>query len=137
MIVLLSTFKAFFFSGQRQLRWAAGTLLTLLVSSWVISFVIAMKYNYVARVEEPFALFEQLYDKPWLRIGPYLVGMATGYFLYKTDCTISVSRKMALLGWCVSILTLFGLVYGIGRGGLRIPASALYVSNHKKIVKGL
>lgn len=115
-------------SGQKQLRWAAGSILALLIGSWVISFVIAMKYNYVARVEEPFALFDQLYDKPWLRIGPYLVGMGTGYFLFKTECKVAISRKTALLGWTLSVLCLLCLVYGMGKNGLVVPASAFYVS---------
>lgn len=41
-----------------------------------------MKWEYVARVEEPFALFDQMYDKPWLRIGPYLIGNGLFYIHY-------------------------------------------------------
>lgn len=87
-----------------------------------------MKYNYVARVEEPFALFDELYDKPWLRIGPYLVGMITGYFLFKKDCKIHMNIFGVIFGWIVSLLCLGSLVYGLGREGLVVPASAFYVS---------
>lgn len=87
-----------------------------------------MKYNYVARVEEPFALFDQLYDKPWLRIGPYLVGMICGYFLYRKNCALHMNPLIVTVGWILSLLCLGSLVYGLGREGLVIPTSAFYVS---------
>lgn len=87
-----------------------------------------MKYNYVARVEEPFALFDQLYDKPWLRIGPYLVGMIVGYLLFKKDCKIHMNAFVVIVGWILSLACLGSLVYGLGRDGLVVPASAFYVS---------
>lgn len=88
-----------------------------------------MKYNYVARVEEPFALFDQLYDKPWLRIGPYLVGMITGYLMFKKDCRIRMNPLVVIVGWILSLACLGSLVYGLGRDGLVVPASAFYVSS--------
>lgn len=93
-----------------------------------------MKYNYVARVEEPFALFDQLYDKPWLRIGPYLVGMIAGYFLYRVNCCLRMNPFVVTLGWVLSLSCLASLVYGLGREGLVVPASAFYVSKKISIV---
>lgn len=87
-----------------------------------------MKYDYVARVEEPFTLFDQLYDKPWLRIGPYLIGMMVGYYLFKVDSKIKLRLSVVVLGWVLSLACLAVLVYGLGRKGLVVPASALYVS---------
>ena len=42
------------------------------------------------RIQEPFALFDELYDKPWLRAGPYFVGIITGYILFKTNCKLKL-----------------------------------------------
>lgn len=86
-----------------------------------------MKWQYVARVEQPFALFDQLYDKPWLRIGPYLIGMLAGYLLFRLDCKLSISPLLVALGWIFSLFCLGFLVYGLGRTGLVVPASAFYV----------
>lgn len=86
-----------------------------------------MQYNYVARVEEPFALFDQLYDKPWSRIGPYLIGMCTGYILFRYDKR-NIPWFGVILGWLASISCLTGLVYGLGNDGLVLPLSAIYVS---------
>ena len=43
------------------------------------------------RIQKPFAQFDMLYDKPWTRVGPYLVGMATGWMLCRTKCTLKMS----------------------------------------------
>lgn len=60
------------------MKYAGISILVILVASWVSTFVVAVKFNYIARVQEPFALFDELYDKPWMRIGPYLIGMIIG-----------------------------------------------------------
>ena len=36
--------------------------------------------------------FADIYDKPWARIGPYVVGFLTGYILYKTECKIRIPK---------------------------------------------
>lgn len=99
----------------------------LLLSSWVTSFVIAMEWDYFARVETPFALFDQLYDKPWLRIGPYFIGMMVGYLLYRVDCKIIIPKFTVIGFWLLSLTCLGFLVYGLGSKGLKIPLSAFYV----------
>ncbi|KAJ8919186.1 hypothetical protein NQ315_012174 [Exocentrus adspersus] len=114
--------------GSKQVKFAAAAIGILMVSSWIISFIIAMKWEYVARVEEPFALFDELYDKPWLRIGPYLIGIIAGYMLFRVDCKISMSPIIVTVGWIASLACLASLVYGLGREGLFVPASAFYAA---------
>ncbi|CAH1976900.1 unnamed protein product [Acanthoscelides obtectus] len=114
--------------GPSHLKFASIACGTLMLTSWITTFVIAMKYDYVIRVEEPFALFDQLYDKPWLRIGPYLVGISMGYLLFKKDCKIAMPPIIAVIGWSLSLACLASLVYGVGRKGLTTPTSAFYGS---------
>lgn len=71
------------FRSAKHLKYAGISVVVILVASWVSTFVIAMKFNYIARVQEPFALFDELYDKPWMRIGPYLIGMIIGVSNFK------------------------------------------------------
>lgn len=114
--------------GNNHLKFAATALGLFMVTSWIITFLIAMRFDYTVRVEEPFALFDQLYDKPWMRIGPYFIGMMTGYFLFKVDGTVQIRIPMVIIGWILSLGCLTSLVYGVGRQGLQIPISAIYVS---------
>lgn len=43
-------------------------------------------------IDDPLALFDKIYDKPWTRFGPYLIGMIVGWILFKTDCKISMKK---------------------------------------------
>lgn len=42
--------------------------------------------------DDPLALFDKIYDKPWTRLGPYLVGMIVGWILFKTNCKIKFTK---------------------------------------------
>ncbi|GJQ82042.1 hypothetical protein Trydic_g6918 [Trypoxylus dichotomus] len=119
---------AFAVRNNYYFKWAAASVVVFLVISWITTFVIAMQYNYVARVEEPFALFDQLYDKPWMRIGPYLVGMATGYMLFRINSKIKLPCYLIISGWILAIATVLSLVYGLGKGELTTPLSAIYAA---------
>lgn len=118
----------YIFRGPRLFKLASFTIIVFLVSSWITTFTIAMQYNYQARIEEPFALFDQLYDKPWMRVGPYLVGMITGWLLFKLDCKMKINKIVAITCWIGCIAIFISLVYGLGRDGLTVPLSAFYVS---------
>lgn len=41
-------------------------------------------------IDDPLALFDKIYDKPWTRLGPYFVGMAVGWLLFKTECKMKM-----------------------------------------------
>lgn len=75
----------------RHFKFSATTILIIMVSAWCTTAFISYTNQYEARVQEPFALFDELYDKPWTRIGPYIVGMCSGWLLYRTNCKISMS----------------------------------------------
>lgn len=45
-----------------------------LLASWVMSISLSLHFNYVHKVAEPFESFDVLYDKPWQRVGPYIMG---------------------------------------------------------------
>ena len=36
--------------------------------------------------------FGSIYQRPYFRMGPYLVGMVTGYILYKTDFKFKMNK---------------------------------------------
>lgn len=65
-------------------------LFCILVSSWCTTAYIAYTHQLQIKVQEPFILFDELYDKPWTRIGPYIVGMCAGWFLAEKRCKISI-----------------------------------------------
>ncbi|XP_025833291.1 nose resistant to fluoxetine protein 6 [Agrilus planipennis] len=114
--------------GGKYFKFAATTVVIFLLLSWATTFLVAMQYKYVARIEEPFALFDQLYDKPWLRVGPYIVGMMTGYFVFNLKGKLEVHKVLVPLLWLLSVGCLLFLVYCVGNDGMKIPESAFYAA---------
>lgn len=55
---------------------AAVTIIaTFLLTSWIVSALISLNFNYTHKVAEPLESFGFLYEKPWTRLGPYVMGM--------------------------------------------------------------
>lgn len=48
--------------------------------SWIVSALISLKYNYTHKVANPLESLGYLYEKPWTRLGPYVMGT---YFAIK------------------------------------------------------
>lgn len=53
-----------------------------------------------------------LYIPPWTRIGPYIVGILTGYVLYKYDLKVRLNRIVVFLGWCCATAVALAIFYG-------------------------
>ncbi|PNF31216.1 hypothetical protein B7P43_G14861 [Cryptotermes secundus] len=112
-------------------RVAAVLTIIFLISSWFTTAFIAYNNRHNPSVDDPLALFDKIYDKPWTRLGPYLVGMIVGWILYKTDCKLKMSKVAVALGWMLCIGCLTALVYGLYDTHLdRIPAAAYSSLSH-------
>ncbi|XP_076160264.1 nose resistant to fluoxetine protein 6 [Ptiloglossa arizonensis] len=112
----------------KYLKGIAVAVLFLIVSSWFTTFLVAYSNDYVARIQEPFALFDELYDKPWLRAGPYFVGIITGYILFKTNCKLKLPLVARTIGWLLSTAVMFSVVYGLYPGNLTVTVSSVYAA---------
>ncbi|XP_066586806.1 nose resistant to fluoxetine protein 6-like isoform X2 [Prorops nasuta] len=112
----------------RYLKFVVITVLMIIVSSWFTTFSIAYSNDYIARIQEPFALFDELYDKPWLRAGPYFVGTITGYFLFRTKCKLRLPMIAQSVGWLLSAGAMTSLVYGLYPSNLTVTVSSVYAS---------
>lgn len=78
--------------ATNHFKFAAFSVVTLLISSWLTTGYIALINNHMPTSDDPLALFDKIYDKPWTRLGPYLIGMTVGYYLFKTDCKVKMSK---------------------------------------------
>ncbi|PNF32655.1 hypothetical protein B7P43_G15059 [Cryptotermes secundus] len=113
-------------ASVRYFRAVAAVWAVFLVSSWCTTGIISYQYQYVARIQEPFAQFDTLYDKPWTRVGPYLIGMATGWLLHRTNCAFKIPTTVVISGWTLALLCMFSLVYGLLHVQLGMLTSAAY-----------
>ncbi|XP_044594751.1 nose resistant to fluoxetine protein 6-like isoform X2 [Cotesia glomerata] len=107
---------------------AAGALISFLIISMVINCIISSTYAYTTMLDQLWNLMDVVYSPPWMRIGPYLIGIVAGYILTKLKGKLILKRKILCLFWIIgsmcNILTLFGL-YG---RHLSIATTAIYVA---------
>ncbi|KAI8429706.1 hypothetical protein MSG28_000273 [Choristoneura fumiferana] len=109
-------------------KFAVGSLCLVMVSSWATTMYISVSSQYKARIQEPFEMFDGLYDKPWSRIGPYFVGMIVGWYLHKTKCQVKMPYWLVAVGWPVSLAIIGSLIFGMVDGYFEVWPTAFYVS---------
>ncbi|KAH8332042.1 hypothetical protein KR067_010559, partial [Drosophila pandora] len=114
--------------GVRHFKLSAITTLVFLVLSWITTAVIAFTNNHRPNTDDPLALFDKIYDKPWTRLGPYLIGMAVGWILFRTNCKIRLPKLTVATAWTLAMLNLFVLVFGLYRADLSQFTAAAYSS---------
>ncbi|XP_012232421.1 nose resistant to fluoxetine protein 6 isoform X2 [Linepithema humile] len=114
--------------ATNHFKIAAFALVSLLISSWATTGYIALVNNHMPSSDDPLALFDKIYDKPWTRLGPYLIGMSVGYFLFKTDCKVKMSKTTVVVGWLLSAACLLSLLYGLYEAELAPVTAAAYSS---------
>ncbi|KAK3766954.1 hypothetical protein RRG08_059823 [Elysia crispata] len=96
-----------------------GVILPLLLTlgSAIAAGVLSSEYDLQANFDllrpSDGDYFDVYYVKPYCRIGPYLVGMITGYILYRTDCKVYMSKVVVCLGWAVAWAVGLAVVYGL------------------------
>ncbi|XP_075228179.1 O-acyltransferase like protein-like [Lycorma delicatula] len=120
-VILLITSLSYF-------NVAAGLISVLFVAGWGITAAISLSHQHIPNVKEPFAHYDELYDKPWARIGPYLVGICTGWLLFYVKCSIRISKLCLWLGWSVTGAVMLGVMYGLHYIQLNAVSSAIYIA---------
>ncbi|CAB3383084.1 Hypothetical predicted protein [Cloeon dipterum] len=119
---------ALLFIYLRRPRVAVSLAGVLLLASWAVTGTISYSLKHQPSIEQPFEVFDDLYDKPWTRFGPYLVGMGIGWFLSETNGAVKMSRIVVCVGWTLALSTNFGLVHALYGRLLGTAASAAYVA---------
>nr|XP_022323723.1 nose resistant to fluoxetine protein 6-like [Crassostrea virginica] len=81
--------------------------------------------------------FNKYYIKPWCRMGPYIIGILSGYLLYKTKSKLRINRVLNLLIWAVTAtsacLVLYGLYDSMDGNPLSTGVSALYNATNRTV----
>ncbi|XP_067118600.1 nose resistant to fluoxetine protein 6-like [Centruroides vittatus] len=71
--------------------------------------------------------FDDIYDKPYCRIGPYLIGIATGYALHKMNyCKSLLNKTVLAIGWIVAIALSSSVIFGIYHTHLGVIGASVY-----------
>ncbi|XP_041974726.1 nose resistant to fluoxetine protein 6-like [Aricia agestis] len=112
----------------KHIRIAMVSVIAVLVSSWVTTIYISVWHQYKARISEPFEMFDPLYDKPWSRIGPYIIGMIVGWYLHRTKCQVKMPAWVVAAGWTLALTIIGVLIFGMVDGYFEVWPTAFYIS---------
>ncbi|KAL3870700.1 hypothetical protein ACJMK2_038744 [Sinanodonta woodiana] len=115
--------------------------LVFLIITTVVPGVLAVQKHYVAMFPDVTGnpamvdYFDKVYIKPYCRMGPYVVGLITGYVLYRTKRQINMPKVLNLLGWIVAasinIAVLYGLYNPDNKHVLNEPESVAYTALYR------
>lgn len=120
--------------------WGALSCLCLILVNFISAGVISRHYdinaNLILTADQGNAM-QEIYFKPWTRIGPYVIGFLTGYLLFVTDCKVKMSKVANALGWLIAttlaLLVLYGLYTPDGTPNLGEDTSALYNATFRTV----
>ncbi|XP_014468574.1 PREDICTED: nose resistant to fluoxetine protein 6-like [Dinoponera quadriceps] len=114
--------------GANFLPLATLIVTFFLIASWVTTALITLHIRHVPSIQDPMARFDILYDKPWTRIGPYLIGMATGWYLFRVNCKTNMKKAVVVFGWSLCLTIMICLVFGLRKNTFGPVLSAMYTS---------
>ncbi|XP_055898311.1 nose resistant to fluoxetine protein 6-like isoform X3 [Biomphalaria glabrata] len=92
-----------------------------LIGQWICVAVLSVHYRWPTVLvglnkhiqESSDHWMKNYYIVPWCRIGPYVIGILTGYFLVRSDRRISLNKGLAMLGWTTAAGTALLVLYGL------------------------
>ncbi|XP_034936929.1 nose resistant to fluoxetine protein 6-like [Chelonus insularis] len=104
-------------------------LFGLLISSVLITGYVSYSNEFIFTADDLWNKMNIIYDPPWVRIGPYLVGMIAAYILFRLEGKLIVKKGTLCLLWILgsscNLLTLFGTS---NRRILTVVTSAFYMA---------
>ncbi|KAH0564236.1 hypothetical protein KQX54_010492 [Cotesia glomerata] len=115
---------------------SAALLLVLLIVPAIINGFTSYAYEYINTTDQMWSIMNVVYSPPWIRIGPYLIGMITGYILRRIKGKLNVSRKILCLLWIVGSLCNIVILFGLYGKNFSFVSAAFYVA-FSKIVWGI
>ncbi|CAH2001179.1 unnamed protein product [Acanthoscelides obtectus] len=110
---------------------AAFTILLVLVNIVAVSMK-TYSIGYIPTMDEQFAQLDAIYDLPWHRIGPYLIGVITAYFLkVRLQNKLSLQRSTRIFLWTIFPLLNLWIIFTIYTRQISIEYSAFYMGTSR------
>ncbi|XP_033205346.1 nose resistant to fluoxetine protein 6-like [Bombus vancouverensis nearcticus] len=84
--------------------------------------------NYQPTLDGQYRTMSEIYIRPWCRIPPYLIGMATCHLLTKWNYKLHFSKKSLIVGWSLAILCNCSILFGLANRNISFGLSVLYLA---------
>ncbi|XP_045482745.1 nose resistant to fluoxetine protein 6-like [Harmonia axyridis] len=111
----------------------AFKIATMIVFFLILSSIIATSYKsysigYIPTMDEQLIHLDDIYDLPWNRIGPYLVGAITGYLLVrKLKFQLQLGKYQKAVLWTLFPLLNLWILFALYTRQLSVEFSAVYM----------
>ncbi|XP_043578457.1 nose resistant to fluoxetine protein 6-like isoform X2 [Bombus pyrosoma] len=106
---------------------AVGIGVLTLVSSIGSLVYTGYTLNYHLTLDEQYKTLTYVYIRPWCRIPPYLIGMATCHLLTKWNYKLHLSKRSLIVGWTLAILCNCSILSGFANRNMPLSLSILYM----------
>ncbi|XP_043275242.1 nose resistant to fluoxetine protein 6-like isoform X2 [Venturia canescens] len=107
---------------------AVSILLFILVGSTALTGFSSYAHSYVPTMDQQYHMLDLLYDPPWTRIGPYIVGIITAYVLVRLKNKLVLGRKSVMVLWLLGSSCNLLVLFGLWERQISPISSALYVA---------
>ncbi|VEN47335.1 unnamed protein product [Callosobruchus maculatus] len=111
-----------------------AAVFTILLVIGNIAAVSMKSYSigYIPTMDEQFAQLDAIYDLPWHRIGPYLVGLITAYFLkVQLENKLNLQKRTRVFLWTVFPLLNLWILFTIYTRQISTEYSAFYMGTSR------
>ncbi|GIX84227.1 nose resistant to fluoxetine protein 6 [Caerostris extrusa] len=125
-LILIPLYKSIRYGLISMGTFLFATILTTAVITAVNHYPAIPYISNIVPLDVVNAYYKNVYIKPYCRIGPYIIGIAVGYFLLNNK-ELVLKKKIVALLWCLSIglgLTVIYLMWPANQGILPSNAEA-------------
>ncbi|EFN74220.1 Nose resistant to fluoxetine protein 6 [Camponotus floridanus] len=112
---------------------AAFILIAILIGTIVLSGYISYIYEYIPILSEQYRLLDVLYYPPWVRIGPYIIGIIAAYILINLNKRITLKRTTLILCWSFGSSCNIFVLFGLYKRHISVLSTAIYVALSRTI----
>ncbi|KAI4473732.1 hypothetical protein M0804_015207 [Polistes exclamans] len=116
------------FLSSMYFKVAASLLGLLFTSSIILSGYLSYIYNYIPTFDRQWSLGREIYYSPWVRIGPYLVGVITAYIVLKLKHKLLWKKKTIILFWILGSLCNLIVLIGLYQKRISVLTAAFFVA---------
>lgn len=110
-LILVPIFYNKILGGIVSAVFLASTIIASGVISHIHEFPV-QSFSQYAPTKQDKHYGELMYIPVYTRIGPYIVGLVTGYILYKCNCKCKLPKWINLSCWLMCVLMTTAIIYG-------------------------
>ncbi|OAD61800.1 Nose resistant to fluoxetine protein 6 [Eufriesea mexicana] len=109
-------------------KTAVGISITIIFGSILFTAYTTYELSYIPTLDGQYEVLGNIYQRPWYRIPPYLIGVATSQLLSKWNYKLHLSKKMLITCWSLGVICNCSILFGIVNKNISINTSMLYTS---------